>query len=151
MAAIRERPSRARDPRTGRPKTSTFEVRWFDPDTRDQISQGGFPNKRAAQAFVRELWLERGGAWESRPLGVSDLLAADEVLLASTSACLLPVRSLNGQPIGDGRPGPAFESLLSAWSERVGVDVRAQAASGSPGPAVDGSAPNRVAPTREDA
>ena len=55
MAAIRERPSRARDPRTGRPKTSTFEVRWFDPDTRDQISRGGFPNKRAAQAFVREL------------------------------------------------------------------------------------------------
>ena len=42
MAAIRERQSRGRDPRTGRPKPSRFEVRWFDPETRQQISRGGF-------------------------------------------------------------------------------------------------------------
>lgn len=55
MAAIRERRSRGRDPRTGRPKASRFEVRWFDPDTRQQISRGGFLTRRDAQAFIREL------------------------------------------------------------------------------------------------
>ena len=55
MAAIRERPSRASDPRTGRRKPSRFEVRWFDPDTGDQLSQGGFLTRRDAAAFIREL------------------------------------------------------------------------------------------------
>jgi hypothetical protein len=29
--------------------------------------------------------------------------------------------------IGDGKPGPMFAKLLAAWSDRVGVDVAAQA------------------------
>lgn len=55
MASIRERPSKARDPRTGRRKPSRYEVRWVDPDTGDQLSQGGFLTRRDAHAFVREL------------------------------------------------------------------------------------------------
>jgi len=55
MASIRERPSHGVDKRTGRRKPSRYGVRWFDPDTGDQLSRGGFPTRRDAQAFVRQL------------------------------------------------------------------------------------------------
>ncbi len=60
-------------------------------------------------------------------LTVADVLAADEVLLSSTSPCLLPVFSVNGKTVLDGRPGPIFRQLIEAWNDRVGLDVRAQA------------------------
>lgn len=62
-----------------------------------------------------------------RDLTVADLAAADEVLLTSTPWCVLAVTRLDGQPIGDGRPGPLVRRLLAAWSQRVGVEVVAQA------------------------
>ena len=48
-------------------------------------------------------------------------------MLASTSVCLLPVVECDGRRVGDGRPGPTFARLLSAWGEMVGLDVAAQA------------------------
>lgn len=62
-----------------------------------------------------------------RDLTVAEVAAAQEVMLCSTSICVLPVSHLDGQPIGDGQPGPVFGRLLSAWSERVGLDIAAQA------------------------
>jgi branched-subunit amino acid aminotransferase/4-amino-4-deoxychorismate lyase len=66
------------------------------------------------------------------PHGEADLLpaqlaAAGEVFLTSTSICLQPVVHQDGAPIGDGRPGPVYRQLLAAWSEKVGVDIAAQA------------------------
>ena len=57
----------------------------------------------------------------------ADLAACDEVLLTSTSICVLPVVSIDGQPVGDATPGPMYRQLLAAWSEQVGVDVARQA------------------------
>lgn len=62
-----------------------------------------------------------------RELTPADLATADEVLLTSTPLCLLPVTRFNGRRIGSGSPGPTFQRLLSAWSERVGLDLAAQA------------------------
>lgn len=62
-----------------------------------------------------------------RHLSVDELLSADEVLLASTSVCLLPIVRCNGQPIGGGTPGPIYGRLLAAWSEMVGVNIAGQA------------------------
>jgi branched-subunit amino acid aminotransferase/4-amino-4-deoxychorismate lyase len=56
-----------------------------------------------------------------------DLASANEVLLCSTSPCVLPVTQFNGQPIASGTPGPVFAKLLAAWSNRVGLDIAAQA------------------------
>ncbi len=56
-----------------------------------------------------------------------DVAAADEAMLTSTSTCILPVTRLNGRPIGSGRPGEVFSSLLAAWSGMVGLDIAAQA------------------------
>jgi branched-subunit amino acid aminotransferase/4-amino-4-deoxychorismate lyase len=62
-----------------------------------------------------------------RDVRPADLAAAAEVYLTSTSPCLLPVTRFEGRPIGDGKPGPVFARLLAAWSERVGLDIAAQA------------------------
>lgn len=62
-----------------------------------------------------------------RDLTVDDVATADEVLLTSTPLCLLPVTRLNAHPIADGRPGPLYHRLLAAWSDRVGLDIAAQA------------------------
>ncbi len=62
-----------------------------------------------------------------RTLKADDVAVADEVMLSSTPFCLLPVTRWNRQPIGDGQPGPIFRALLSAWSQKVGVDIAGQA------------------------
>ncbi|MGE3803361.1 MAG: aminotransferase class IV [Gemmataceae bacterium] len=59
-------------------------------------------------------------------LTVADVCEAEEAFLSSTPFCLMPVVSLNGVPIGSGRPGAVYERLLQAWSEQVGVDIAAQ-------------------------
>ncbi len=66
-------------------------------------------------------------SFRSGGLRPEDVARADEVLLASTPVCLLPVTRLNGRPIGDGEPGEVFRRLLAAWSDLVGVDVSGQA------------------------
>ena len=60
-------------------------------------------------------------------LSLSDLAAADEVLLTSTSPCVWSVTGLDGSPISDGRVGPRSSQLLAAWSSLVGVDIAGQA------------------------
>ncbi len=62
-----------------------------------------------------------------RDLQPADVAAADEVLLAGTTPCVLPVVRFDGAPVGAGRPGPVFRRLIEAWGERVGVDIIAQA------------------------
>ena len=78
-------------------------------------------------AMVRRLAQRRGIAWRQRDLTAADVAAADEVMLSSTPFCLLPVAGLDGKPIGDGRPGAVFQTLLADWSAEVGVDIAGQA------------------------
>jgi branched-subunit amino acid aminotransferase/4-amino-4-deoxychorismate lyase len=58
---------------------------------------------------------------------MADMARADEILLCSTSPCVWPATRLNGQPVGEGTAGPIFRRLLGAWSDRVGLDIAAQA------------------------
>jgi branched-subunit amino acid aminotransferase/4-amino-4-deoxychorismate lyase len=62
-----------------------------------------------------------------RDLKPADVAAADEVLLAGTTPCVLPVVRFDGLPVAAGLPGEVFRRLLAAWSEMVGVDILAQA------------------------
>jgi branched-chain amino acid aminotransferase len=80
-----------------------------------------------SQAFLFTLAEELGIQQREADLTPAEFAAADEVFLTSTSVCLLPVVRVDDAPIGDGHPGPMFGKLLAAWSERVGVDVAAQA------------------------
>lgn len=44
-----------------------------------------------------------------------EVFAADELLLSSASKEVLPVVSLDGRPIGNGAPGPIYQSLYAAY------------------------------------
>jgi branched-chain amino acid aminotransferase len=59
---------------------------------------------------------------EERTLGRTDLLGADEVFLTGSGAGVAPVRSLDGRPIGAGRPGPICAKVELAYRERLGWD-----------------------------
>ena len=62
-----------------------------------------------------------------RDVQVFNALTADEIISTNTPYCLAPVTKVNGVPIGDGQPGgPIFERLLAAYSDEVGLDIRAQ-------------------------
>ena len=56
-----------------------------------------------------------------------DAYTADEVFLTSSSLCVCPVSSINGNVIGDGKvPGPLTARLQGAFSDLVGMDYVAQ-------------------------
>lgn len=61
-----------------------------------------------------------------RDIQVFNVINADEAFLATTPVCLMPVTKINGVTIGDGRPGPVFQRLHDAWSERVGFNIHEQ-------------------------
>ena len=56
-----------------------------------------------------------------------DMYTADEAFFSSTSPCVLPVTKVDKRQLGEGRPGPIVQQLLSAWSESVGLDIVDQA------------------------
>jgi branched-chain amino acid aminotransferase len=50
-------------------------------------------------------------------LRVPDLLAADEAFITSTLKEAVPVRTIDGAAVGEGRPGPVTLRLLAAYRE----------------------------------
>ncbi len=75
---------------------------------------------------VIELASQLGIPFVEREIWLFDALNADEAFLTSTPYCLMPVSRINGQVIGDGRPGPFFRQLLDAWNALVGLDIMRQ-------------------------
>jgi branched-chain amino acid aminotransferase len=75
---------------------------------------------------MRELAPQCGFDIVETNFGAYDVMTADEAFMTGTPFCLLPVTSLNGDPIGDGRVGAVTRRLLAQWSANVGVDVAAQ-------------------------
>ena len=78
-------------------------------------------------AVLGELSVAAGVAFEERDITLDELLTADEVWLASTSICMLPVVSVDNRPIGSGQPGAMYQQLLGDWNRLVGVDIASQA------------------------
>ena len=75
-------------------------------------------------AIVRDLCQELGIAFHVRPLTLLDCAHAQEAFLTNTSFCLAGVRRINAIELR--WPGSITERILSAWSEKVGIDIRAQ-------------------------
>jgi branched-chain amino acid aminotransferase len=65
---------------------------------------------------VLELAAADGIETAERTLGRFDLLGASEVFLTGTGARIVPVRSLDGELIGKGEPGPITHRLTAAFS-----------------------------------
>jgi branched-chain amino acid aminotransferase len=75
---------------------------------------------------MHELALQLGLDVVETNIGTYDVVTADEAFMTGTPFCLLPVTSLNGTPIGDGRVGPVTKQLLDRWGANVGVNIPAQ-------------------------
>lgn len=78
-------------------------------------------------AMLRTLAADAGIPFVHREVTIDDVLSADEAMLSSTSPCLLPVCSLNGQRIGATCPGPVFRDAITRWGDQVGVVITQQA------------------------
>lgn len=52
-----------------------------------------------------------------------DVYTADEAFMTGTPFCMLPVTSLNGNPIGNGKVGEIFQKIITCWSNEVGLNI----------------------------
>jgi len=69
---------------------------------------------------VLELAPREGIPCAERTLGRFDLLGAEEVFLTGTGARIVPVRSLDGELIGKGEPGPVTRRLTALFAALAG-------------------------------
>jgi branched-chain amino acid aminotransferase len=74
-------------------------------------------------AMVSRLAGEIGVHTRTGDFSLFDLMQADEVFQVDTRDCVTPIVSVNGAPIGNGKPGSLHRSLLKAWSEVVGLNI----------------------------
>ena len=54
-----------------------------------------------------------------RAFSTAEAYSAAEAFLTSTTAFVLPVTSIDGQEIGDGRPGPVTRTLIESYLDHV--------------------------------
>ena len=69
--------------------------------------------------LIRSLCEEEGIAFNLRPLSEAEVAAADELMLSSATKEVLPVTTLDGEPVGHGalrgKPGPVYARLYAAY------------------------------------
>lgn len=65
--------------------------------------------------LVLELAAAAGIQYEERPIGDVELTTADEILISSSTRELYPVTNLDGEPVGNGTPGPVWDKLYAAF------------------------------------
>ncbi len=66
---------------------------------------------------------------EFRDLSESEVRGADEVWVTSSSKEILAVVTLDGKPVGDGKPGPLFRKAWQAYQEFKAKVMRKEAVS----------------------
>ena len=69
------------------------------------------------RASVMELATDLGITVRERPLAPADLRIADEVMLAGTAMEVVAVSTLDGLPVGTGKPGPVYAVLRRAFED----------------------------------
>lgn len=63
----------------------------------------------------------RGLKVEERPFSVAEAKQAKEAFLTSTTSHLLPIVTIDGQPVGNGHPGEITLALRQAYLQRFGL------------------------------
>lgn len=62
---------------------------------------------------------EHGYSLAERPFTVAEAQGATEAFFTSASSIAMPVIAIDGQPVGDGRPGPVLTALRRYYFEAV--------------------------------
>lgn len=75
--------------------------------------------------LVLELAAANNVAHEVRNISEAELASADEIWITSSSREVLPVTTLNGQPVNDGRPGPVFKRMHGLYQDYKAQVMRA--------------------------
>jgi D-alanine transaminase len=75
------------------------------------------------RALVEKLATRIGVPFHAGHLNRRDLPAVAELFLSGTTAEVLPIVRVDGQPVGDGRVGPVTRRLLAAYQEAVAAGV----------------------------
>lgn len=73
------------------------------------------------RAVLLDLARGAGIAVAERPFSLAEARAAAEAFLTSTSSLVLPVTTIDGAPVGDGRPGPVTRHLLDLYRQHCGL------------------------------
>jgi D-alanine transaminase len=61
---------------------------------------------------------------EIRPVAEAEVRAADEIWLSSSTKEVLAVTTLDGKPVGDGKPGPIFRRMHELFQEHKAIVCR---------------------------
>jgi D-alanine transaminase len=69
--------------------------------------------------LMSELAAEAGIPFEMRPITRAEVEQADELMVSSATREVLPVRKLDGRPVGDGKPGPVYAGLRAGYDARI--------------------------------
>jgi len=67
--------------------------------------------------LIEELCAQCNIPFQARQIGRTDVFAADEVLLSSAGREVLPVSTIDGRNIANGKPGPIFGTLYAAYQD----------------------------------
>lgn len=69
--------------------------------------------------LMGELAEAAGIPFESRRITQQEVESADELMLSSATKEVLAIVSLDGKPVGSGKPGPVFEQLRAGYDARI--------------------------------
>ena len=67
------------------------------------------------RGVIEEVADKAGVQWRSAAVSETELRAADEILLGAATREVQPVTSLDGKPVGSGKPGPVWRRLFDAF------------------------------------
>jgi branched-chain amino acid aminotransferase len=75
------------------------------------------------QQSVETIARDLGYAVVYEPIIRTDLYTADEAFLTGTAAEVVPIRSVDDRPVGDGKPGPITQKLKLTYFAAVRGEV----------------------------
>jgi D-alanine transaminase len=65
--------------------------------------------------LIEEICKAQGIGYALKGISREEVLTCDELLLSSATKEVLPVTLLDGQPVGNGKPGPVYHQLYAAY------------------------------------
>jgi branched-chain amino acid aminotransferase len=108
--------------------THVFVVVGPDDATEVLTSDGRYCLAGITRAAVLEACRANGIPARETTFSLTDVYAAREAFVTGTFAGVVPVRSVDGRTIGDGRRGPMVERLQALYGELVDADVASRVA-----------------------
>jgi D-alanine transaminase len=71
--------------------------------------------------LIEDICRKLGLDFELRRISRAEVLQADELLLSSATKEVLPITTLDGQPVGSGQPGPVYAKLYTGYQQAKAV------------------------------